>query len=382
MQLTGAWLNNANLRRVLSVLSANGAEAYMVGGCVRNSLLGRDISDIDIATSLKPQETLDYARKAGIKAIPTGADHGTITLVENDDTFEVTTFRKDIDTNGRQATVVFSDRLEEDAKRRDFTINALYADLEGKVIDPLGGLEDLKKRRLRFIEDPAQRIREDYLRILRYFRFYAWYANPDNGFDAKALDAIAQNVEGLELLSRERIGAEMLKLLSAPDPAPALATMQQIGVLPAFLPGSDTRALPLILHFEHITGISLNALTRLASLGGSKVSERLRLSKKQSHALALMREHMGSTMGIGELSYRFGAILAESILLLRAAQFETQPHSVELEAITRGAEAHFPIKAQDLDPALKGAALGTTLKRLEQRWIDSGFRLSKLDLLN
>jgi len=222
-RITADWITNPATRAVCAALAVDGGQVLFVGGCVRNSLLGLAVADIDIATDLEPELVMKLARDAGIKAIPTGLDHGTVTLVKDGLAHEVTTFRKDIATDGRRAVVAFSTNIEEDAARRDFTMNALYARSDGTVIDPLGGMTDLVARRVRFIGQASDRIQEDYLRSLRYFRFHAWYGDAEAGFDPDALTAIAANLDGLAQLSRERVGSEMLKLLTAPDPAPSVA---------------------------------------------------------------------------------------------------------------------------------------------------------------
>lgn len=219
-------------------------------GCVRNALLGAEASDIDIATDAHPERVVELAAGAGLKAIPTGIEHGTVTVVSGGIPHEITTFRRDVETDGRRATVAFSDTVSEDAARRDFTMNALYARPDGTLLDPLGGLPDLNARHVRFIGQAKDRIREDYLRSLRYFRFHAWYGDAAAGFDPDALDAIASNLDGLERLSRERVGAEILKLLAAPDPAPAIAAMRGAGVLGAVLPGADDRSLAVLVSLE------------------------------------------------------------------------------------------------------------------------------------
>ena len=200
------------------MLEQDGAQALFVGGCVRNTLLGAPVADIDIATDALPERVMDLSAKAGLKAVPTGIDHGTVTVVSEGVPHEITTFRRDVETDGRRAVVVFSKDVAEDAARRDFTMNALYATPDGEIVDPLNGLPDLEARRVRFIGTASHRIQEDHLRSLRFFRFHAWYGDPAGGMDAEALAAIAENLEGLSVLSRERIGAEMLKLLSAQIP--------------------------------------------------------------------------------------------------------------------------------------------------------------------
>jgi poly(A) polymerase len=275
---------------------------------------------------------------------------------------------------------VFSDNLLDDAQRRDFTMNALYATRNGTVLDPTGqGLPDLVARRLRFIGPPEDRIHEDYLRILRFFRFHAWYADPDAGFDRDGLAACAQLSGGIDNLARERVGAEMRKLLAAPDPAPSVATMAQAGVLSRILPGADARLLPLLIAFE--TGIDPDPVRRLACLGGTDPTAMLRLSKTDSKALAILRDGMASATTPGALGYRYGTDRAQDIVLLRAAQFETPPKTSDLDAARSGAGARFPVTSADLMPRFTGPALGAELARLESRWINSGFTLTRAALL-
>ncbi|MEP2716425.1 CCA tRNA nucleotidyltransferase [Pseudophaeobacter sp.] len=385
MTLSGEpWLTDPATQKVCSALTAEGAAAYFVGGCVRNALMGVPVSDIDISTDATPQQVLSLAKQAGIKAIPTGIDHGTVTLVENQIPHEVTTFRKDVATDGRRAVVAFAKDIAEDAMRRDFTMNALYARPDGTVVDPLGGLADLQARRLRFIGTAANRIREDYLRSLRYFRFHAWYGDATAGFDPEARAAIAANLEGLSQLSLERVTSEVLKLLAAPDPAPAIAVMRRIGVLGQMLPGADDRALAPLVHLQgaHLPeGSTFDPICRLAALGGEELQELLRLSKNQARALVRLREAAVGTAPPDELAYHLGADLARQSCLLRAALLE-QPVSPGLETdLARGATVVFPLKAADLMPDLSGAELGAALKQLEKAWIASGFALTRAALL-
>lgn len=376
------WLSDPDTQAVCAALEAGGALALFVGGCVRNALLRVAVSDIDIATDAVPERVIDLARGAGIKAVPTGIDHGTVTLVKGGIAHEVTTFRRDVQTDGRRAVVAFADRVEDDAARRDFTMNALYARPDGTVLDPLGGLPDLHARKVRFIGSATDRIREDYLRSLRYFRFHAWYGDPDAGFDPDALAAIAGNLDGLERLSHERIGAEMLKLLAAPDPAPSVAAMRSAGVLGQVLPGADDKMLAPLVHLEGVAGMAPDALRRLAVLGGVDMAAHLRLSRRDARALDRMQEAVGGTAGPGELGYRLGRQTACDVLLLRAAitGAEWDPE-VQAQAIT-GAGAVCPVRPADLMPGLEGAALGAALARLETDWIASGFTLTRAELLD
>lgn len=379
MRLAAEWLTTSGTRAVMGVLAAGGHGAWFVGGCVRNGLIGMPVEDIDITTDARPDRVMALAETAGIKAVPTGIEHGTITLVADHRPYEITTLRRDVSTDGRRATIAFTDQLEEDAARRDFTMNALYADASGHVLDPTGeGLGDLAARRLRFIGHPEDRIAEDYLRILRFFRFHAWYADPAGGIDAAGLAACAALSEGIARLSRERVGAEMKKLLAAPDPAPAVAAMGQSGVLARTLPGADAHLLPVLIALEDVAP---DPMRRLAVLGGQDVADRLRLSKAESARLDTLHAGMAGTAAPGVLAYHHGADTAWDIVLLRAAQFGGHPDPAARDEIAKGAGASFPVRPADLMPDLQGPALGAALKALEARWIASGFTLTREALL-
>ncbi|WP_431978972.1 CCA tRNA nucleotidyltransferase [Shimia aestuarii] len=381
-QIDGPWLESSHTQRVCAMLTSAGYQALFVGGCVRNALYNTDVNDIDIATDARPQKVLALAKETGLNAIPTGIDHGTITVVCDHEPFEITTFRKDVETDGRRAVVAFSEDVEDDARRRDFTMNAIYARPNGEVVDPLGGLEDLRARRVRFIDDADQRIREDYLRILRFFRFHAFYGDRDNGMDADALAAIAANSSGIETLSNERIGAEMLKLLSAPDPAPSVAAMRACGALGWIFSGADDRALAPLVHLEALVKADVDPVRRLAALGGQGVEEALRLSKKASKRLAEYRNGIALGAGPAELGYRYGVERALSIILLRSALLETPMPEDCVSDIKRGAGSVFPIQPADLMPSYEGAALGRELKKLEALWVQSDFTLGRTELLS
>lgn len=380
MKVTGDWLTSDSTQAVFAALQADGNSALAVGGCVRNALMGVPVTDVDIATDATPDMVQALAHDAGLKSVPTGIEHGTITVVSGGTGYEVTTFRADMETDGRHAVVRFSTDMAEDAARRDFTMNALYANATGRVIDPLGGLPDLEARRVRFIGNAHDRIAEDYLRILRFFRFAAWYGDPDHGFDPEALAAIADNLDGLAGLSRERIGAEMIKLLSAPDPAPAIATMAQTGVLQAVLPGSVPQGIGPLVHLEQSVGARPDAIRRLASLSVWDGTG-LRLSKKDQRRLAQYQSLISTSEHPPELGYRHGEDIARDILLLRAALLEMPLDPVAIETVKTAAKARCPVKPGDLMPDYSGAALGEKLREVEDRWIASGFALRKDDLL-
>ncbi len=375
------WLNDAGALALCGALEVAGFQALFVGGCVRNAVLGADASDIDIATDARPEQVQKVCKRAGFRTIPTGIDHGTLTIVIEGAPYEVTTFRTDVTTDGRRAVVAFSTDVIEDARRRDFTMNALYARSDGTLVDPLGGLPDTQARRVIFIDDAAARIREDYLRILRFFRFSAWYANPDHGFDADALAAIANHLDGLAQLSAERVGSEMIKLLAAPDPAPAVAVMERVAVLPQLLNGAQSRWLAPLIHAESMLDLSPDPMRRLAVLGGEDVAERLRLSKADARKLHLLRTLAEQAVSAAELGYRHGCTTALDVIALRGALFETPVNMDDAAAAARGGGAKFPVAARDLMPALHGPELGAKLKELEARWIASGFNLTRAQLL-
>lgn len=378
-RLAAPWLSAPSSQSVCGMLTGAGHQALFVGGCVRNALLGVPVADLDIATDARPQRVMDLAGAAGLKALPTGIDHGTVTVMAGGEPFEVTTFRRDVVTDGRHAKVAYSNSAAEDAHRRDFTMNALYATPEGDVIDPLGGLDDLRARRIRFIDDASQRIAEDYLRILRFFRFFAWYGDQAEGLDAGGLAACAALSDGIETLSAERIGAEMLKLLAAPDPAQSVAAMAQSGVLARTLPGAEARGLQVLLHLEGDT--APDPIRRLAALGGQDIAGRLRLSRAEARAVDDLRASAGSSAAPGALGYRLGAERGRDAVLLRAALLEQPLPDGWQDEVATGAAAKFPVSAADLMPALQGPALGERLKSLESRWIASGFALDRAALL-
>lgn len=379
MKIAGAWLDAKGTQDVMGALVSAGQQALFVGGCVRNALIGAPVADVDIATNAHPDAVTKISTKAGFRVVPTGVDHGTVTVIAGGRSHEVTTFRRDVQTDGRHAVVAYADTIAEDAARRDFTMNALYAQADGTVIDPLGGLPDLIARRVKFVGDPALRIAEDYLRILRFFRFYAVYGDAAQGIDAEGLAACAANSPKIAALSKERLGAEMRKLLVANDPAPALAAMEQSGVLAQVLPGATARAMPLLVHLEN--GAVASWLCRLAVMGGRDAARQLRLSRAEAASLKVILDELGSLSAPDALGWRHGAELATDILLARAASFESPLPVGWCADAKRGAAAVFPVTAADLMPALQGAALGARLTALQDRWLASGLSLTKDQLL-
>lgn len=379
MKIAGEWLNHPGTQALFAALVAAGHQALFVGGCVRNALLDVAVADIDIATDAQPEIVSKLAENAGFRVIATGIEHGTVTVIARGVAHEVTTFRRDVETDGRRAVVAFSTDVAEDAARRDFTMNALYARADGTVLDPLGGLPDLLARHVRFVGDAEARIREDYLRILRFFRFYAVYGDPMGGIDAEGLAACATHADGIEGLSRERIGAEMRKLLGARDPTPAVSAMAQAGILARVLPGSDAKTLGVLVHLEG--DLPPRWQRRLAVLGGVDPSESLRLSRAETGSNMAVRDEIGSGLTPAALGWKLGQADATDVVLCRAALFERLPPANWQTEIARGVASTLPVTAADLMPALQGPALGKKLREIQARWLASDLYLRKSDLL-
>ncbi len=280
------WMQAEATLAVMAALKRAGGEdcARFVGGCVRNGLMGKPVEDVDIATTLQPQAVIEALEAAGLKHVPTGIDHGTVTAIAQGQPFEITTLRRDVTTDGRNATVAFTDDWAEDAARRDFRLNALYVDQAGQVFDPIGeGVADALAGRIVFVGDAETRIREDYLRILRFFRFFAWYGQGEP--DAAALAACAALNEGMARLSAERISKELLKLLSARDPAPAVRLMIETGVMDTFAPEArNAERLAAIRYPDTI--LRLAALLPDDAHLARHFAERLRLSNADRDRLA------------------------------------------------------------------------------------------------
>ena len=381
MRIKADWLNNTGVKTICAALGNAGYKAYFVGGSVRNALLNLPASDIDLSTDALPEKVLEIAKNNNLRAIPKGIDHGTVTIIADDEPIEITTFRKDVETDGRRAVVAFSKNIKDDALRRDFTMNALYADINGMVYDPLGGMTDLKNRHVRFIEDAHQRIREDYLRILRFFRFHAIYGDPEGGIDPDALDACASHLEGIEALSKERIGHEMRKLLAADDPAPSLASMSQSGVLMRVITGANTTSIAPLVHLEKMIDAKPNWMRRLLALGGDDIHDALRLSKKETKLLSQMKTIVTEATTTKVAGYLLGADAGRDAMLVLAAQMtmpvsDTMEHDLQL-----GADAVFPVTSTDLTNEYKGAELGMRLKHLKSAWLSSNLTMTKHELL-
>lgn len=377
-------LYDANARRVLDALGGGPDVARFVGGAVRDALLDRPVHDIDIATSRLPEETLTLLEGANIKAVPTGLKHGTITAVVNGCVIEVTTLRLDVATDGRHAEVAFTDDWRADASRRDFTMNALSLDQSGVLHDHFGGQDDLAAKCIRFVGDADTRVREDYLRILRFFRFFAWYGEglPDEA----ALSACAAGREGLQRLSAERIRVEVLKLLSAPRPMLAIQSMADVGILAELLGhAAAPSGLAELLRIE----LEADPLLRLAVLSpGDKlhmlsIAECLRLSnaeRRRLTELALPLDDLNTAPAAA--LHRLGRELYRQRVLLAAA-LEGTSYEDRMAAADAWTPKSFPIAGRDL-LALgrpQGPGVGELLSALESWWIAGGFRAKKADIL-
>ncbi|BBD97746.1 CCA tRNA nucleotidyltransferase [Sphingobium amiense] len=371
------WRHRAGLDGLLAALDAAGGRARFVGGAVRDTLLGLPVNDLDIATTLDPHAVVDRLKDAGIKAVPTGIEHGTVTAILPDGPVEITTLRRDVSTDGRRATIAYTDDWREDAARRDFTINALYADpSSGAISDFFGGVDDLKARRLRFIGDAAARIAEDHLRILRYFRFLARYGGDE--LDAAAYEACRAAANSLMALSRERIADELLKLLSGAAPVHALKLMVEGGILTPVLPevtADGVTRLDRLIAREKEAGAEGSAIRRLAALlpadpaVADQVGARLKLSNKARKRLATASEH-DTAEPARVLAYRIGVEGATDRILLDPARV-----AADVGELRGWTPPQLPIGggaliARGLTP---GPDVARALQEVERAWVAEGF---------
>ena len=381
------WMTAPQTRAVLDAL---GGQGRFVGGAVRNALLGKPVADIDIATPLLPADVTARLKAAGLGAVPTGIEHGTVTAVANGKPFEVTTLRRDVATDGRRAVVAFTTDWAEDAQRRDFTMNALYADADGAILDTVGGVEDLQAGRVRFVGDAATRIREDYLRILRLFRFHAWYGK--GTIDSEALHAAAAEKGGLTLLAGERVSKEMLRLLEADDPVPVLRQMAASGILADVLIGNLNLA-----RLEHLVRIDAeaffkpDAILRLAALLPSEAAEaravakEWRLSNADSDRLADIagaREKIVSYLSVKEvrkLLYRLDAQRFKDRVFLKWAEDPKESNAINWRMLLAVADSwerpRFPLTGREvmLAGVPEGPLVGRILTEVEDWWVDADF---------
>jgi poly(A) polymerase len=380
------WMTAPAAAKLMAALG----EARFVGGAVRNALLGEPVTEVDIATPLVPGKVRELLAVAGIKAVPTGIEHGTITAVVDGTPYEVTTLRRDVETDGRRAVVAFTTDWALDAQRRDFTMNALYADATGEVFDTVGGIADLGEGRVRFVGDAVTRIREDYLRILRLFRFHAWYGRGD--IDTDALHAAAREKGGIAKLSGERIAKEILRLLEAKNAAPVLRAMQQTAILGEILPGEpDIARLESLCAIDDANGFARDPLLRLAALLPAReapafaraVAERFRLSNARRERLldlAGAAEKIVPTLSACEargLLYRLGASrFRDRLMLAWALRPQNTAEWQSLLAMSAAWQRpHFPLTGEDVMRAgvAKGPLVGKVLEDVESWWIGNDF---------
>jgi len=376
------------------------ASLRFVGGCVRNALMGHPVGDIDLASQLEPDAMMDALKAANIRYVETGVAHGTITAVIKGTPYEITSLRKDVETDGRRAVVSFTTDWAVDALRRDLTVNALYADISGQVFDPLGeGIDDLKAKRFRFAGDAGQRITEDYLRLLRYFRFIAWYGG-DNPLDKEALAACREHQSGLKSLSAERVWSEIKKLLSAPNPSRAVRIMSQQGILETLLrESSNADGLELYVKLEQREGLAPDPLARLMAMSAREplqmvlLAKRLKMSKAETERLrgwaedGAVLDPYAQDREKYQAIYKSGTAVVIDRARLRAAgepDVIKSAHWISLAALAADwTRPEFPLSGKDLIAAgvEPGPAMGRAMKALEALWVRSGFTADKDKLL-
>lgn len=402
------WFNEKRLQKVLALLNGDGGETRIVGGAVRNALMGMAVSDIDMATTLTPDEVTRRVNEAGLKAVPTGIEHGTVTVVCDKKPFEVTTLRRDVETFGRHATVQFGTDWAEDAARRDLTINALYAGQDGEVVDLVDGLQDIDTKTVRFIGEAATRIEEDYLRILRFFRFFAWYGGGRP--DADGLRASTRLRDGLKTLSAERIWAETRKLLSADDPSRALLWMRQTGVLTIILPETEKwgiDAVPGLIAAERALSWQPDVFLRLAAMVPpdqqrlGEMAKRLKMANAERDQMlafagvpAIAPETTGAELrrmlywkGREGVLMRLRLDLAAARARAESGDLKSAAASASLaqleEIAVSWSKPVFPIKGSDAIAAgLKpGPRVGAVLSKLEAWWVEREFQAERNALL-
>jgi poly(A) polymerase len=391
------WLKRPQTARMFSALTKQDVTTRAVGGAVRNTLLGLAVSEVDLATTALPDRVMALAKEAGLKAVPTGIEHGTVTVIVDGTPFEVTTLRRDVETYGRHATVAFTEDWEEDARRRDFTLNALYADRDGTVFDPLRGYGDLVEGRVRFIGNAEDRIKEDHLRILRFFRFNAYYGK--GPLDPEGLAACAKLRAGLAQLSAERVAGELRRILVAPQAVRAVEALFDYGLLTDLL-GAAPRMVRFarLVAAEAALGLAPDPALRLAALAvfvtedAGRLAERLKLSNAELAVLLLgandhERHELPDETAARRSLYKLGPCKFEAHVLLASADEGAAPDDKRWRQALRLADRwqapEFPLRGTDITALgdMKGPEIGAVLKQLEAEWIASDFALDRDALL-
>jgi len=390
------WITEPATKAVMEALGQGAAR--FVGGCVRNTILSEPVDDVDIATVLTPEEVIAHLEMAGLKAVATGIEHGTVTAISGGKPYEITTLRKDVKTDGRHAKVSFTADWEEDAGRRDFTMNALYAERDGTLHDPVGGYDDAQAGYVRFIGEPQARIKEDFLRILRFFRFNAWYGMGD--YDEVGLQACAANKDGLKKLSGERVQKEVLKLLGAADPMPALRAMAAAGILVEVLPeAANFERFAKLAEIESHQLFTSDPVMRLGALVSGQVPEinaladRLKLSNDMRDRL--IRMHTDETRLVSYLSIRevrkalywMGTETFKDRVMLHWAVDPKLNNAVQWRALLAMADSwerpSFPLTGEEVMAAgvPEGPHVGRIMREVEEWWVDVDFLDDRLSLV-
>jgi poly(A) polymerase len=388
-RIAAAWLEDGKLARVLDAIGRDGDAIWVVGGAVRNTLMGLDVADIDLATTARPETVIARTRAAGLKPVPTGVEHGTVTIVADGTPFEVTTLRADVDTDGRHATVAFGRDWSADAHRRDFTVNALYVSPDRLVHDFVGGIADCEARRIRFIGDPARRIAEDYLRILRFFRFHAGYAA--GPVDPEGLAACVAGRDGLTRLSAERIGQEMKKLVVARRAGETILLMAVHGLLaPIIADATPERLNAVARRFSHPDKDEAPLFLAALARDSAALAKALRLSNTEAtrmttaNAAADSAARAETPQALRRLAHAYGHDGARDGLILAAADLDLPAAQLaeQLAVIRRFNPGPPPVRGRDLMPyGVAGPRVGELTREAEKLWIDSDFTLEKPAIL-
>jgi len=382
MQINSEWIKSKSLQNILKIFKKADHNAYLVGGCVRNSILNLPVNDIDISTDAKPEETLDLFKTGSFKATPTGFSHGTVTVVSEGIPYQITTMRSDQNTDGRHANVSFSDNIKADAERRDFTINALYADPTGKIIDPIEGLKDFQPLKIKFIGNANNRIQEDYLRILRFFRFHAQFSDLVEDFERDALDAIKDNKNSLKFLSKERVWNELQKILLSKDPSRALLEMSKIGVLEKISINRGIKSIKNLISIEEKMGIKPEAIRRLVALTRDTEIKSLNLSRKEARKFSLLKSLLEKNFDPAELVYQFNKEIAQSMLAISTFNQGAKLNLIDVTKIEKACLYPCPISGAHLSKYVSGEDVGVKLKEAQSIWIKSNFKSDSAKILS